>query len=44
MGHIYGRLALFHYTLGEAPIYGIWHPFVFNNTGKANHGGKPITG
>jgi hypothetical protein len=33
----------FAYAPDKRPIYGIFHPFVFNNTGN-QHGGKPITG
>jgi hypothetical protein len=44
MGRIYGQLVFFSYALGKTPIYGVWHPFVFNNTGKAHPHGMNLAG
>jgi hypothetical protein len=37
MAPIYAQTLKFAYAPVKTPIYGIWHPFVFNNTGK-QHG------
>jgi|GEM_PF-4642827 len=38
MAPIYVHLLKFACTPDKTPIYGLFHPFVFNNTGKATRG------
>jgi hypothetical protein len=52
MAPIYAQMPEFAYTPDKTPIYGIFHPFVFNNRGKqhgesqsrGNFGNSPDTG